>query len=410
MSIDKEKKESIKRQGKYKDFIERLNKLKNYVSVMYDFAKQLIEALKGNKITLNQYIKEYYGRLKEHYWTAKKLLILALYLPMFLQIGRKHFDAVIYVDTHAGPGLAVIGAEEWFLGSPLIAAIWPSIVAKKYSQFKKIAVGFDRMYFVDIDNYAYATLLKLKEIVTEMHEYQNLKDKIVIRKGDANTLLCTEIKENIQQSYKGKKILVLMFIDPFGSFDNQIKYSILDCFTKDLRVDIIMVTLFSELARGFASDTPLDIIMKRVEMLWGKDFCSLNEAKELSICKCFDQKLNPKQCDIDSEDITEAYENILRIRLGYRKVIKVPVQGKDNRVYYYIIIATKGKGEWLERYVEYINKYIPSDYNELKMILTKSIKQDTMKLLDDHKKKAKTIIEYFKNVSKNLSAQNGAKT
>lgn len=368
---------------------------------MHDIAKQLIEALKDNKTILNQYIKSHYERLKEHYWTAKKLLILALYIPMFLQIGRKHFNTIIYIDTHAGPGLAMIGEEEWFLGSPLIAAIWPSIIAKRVSQFKKIAKGFDRMYFIDIDEYAYTLLLKLREIVAETLGYSDLKDKIVIRKGDANTLLCKEIREDIRQRYKGKKILVLMFIDPFGSLNEQIKYSVLECFTKDLKVDIVMIVLFNELIRGLASEVSLDRVMKHVEELWGKDFCSLNEAKELSICKCFNQMLSPRQCKLDGEDIVKAYEIIVKIRLGYRKIIKLPVQGKDNRIYYYIIMATKGKGEWLEKYAEYVNNYIPSDYNELKIILTKSIKQDTTKTLYDYERKAKTIVEYIKNIDKN---------
>jgi three-Cys-motif partner protein len=409
MSVDKGKEENTKRLGKQKDFIKRLNKLKNHVSALHDIANQLLEALKDNKTTLNQYIKKYYERLKEHYWTTKKLLILALYIPMFLQIGRKHFDTIIYIDTHAGPGLAMIGKEEWFLGSPLIATIWPSIIAKKVPQFKKITEGFDRMYFIDIDDHAYTLLLKLRN-ATETLGYPDLKYKMVIRKGDANTLLCKEIREDILQSYKGKKILALMFIDPFGSLNEQIRYSVLECFTKDLKVDIVMIVLFNELTRGLASATSLDRVMKHVEELWGKDFCGLNEAKELSICKCFNQKLSPKQCKLDGEDIVKAYEIIVKIRLGYRKIIKLPVQGKDNRVYYYIIMATKGEGEWLEKYAEYISNYIPSDYNELKIILTKSIKQDTTKTLYDYKRKAKTIVEYIKNVGKNLNEKNDTKT
>jgi len=47
-----------------------------------------------------------------------------------------------------------------------------------------------------------------------------------------------EVRENIIKNYK--KTLILMFVDPFGRLDNQIKYNVFLKFTRSLRVDLIM--------------------------------------------------------------------------------------------------------------------------------------------------------------------------
>jgi len=107
---------------------------------------------------LESFFKDYYPTGTEHYWTLKKLFSLAMYIPMFLQIGlkaikKRTFDSLVYVDTHAGPGLAKVGTDpdEVVLGSPLLAVKWPKIIGGHVANFKKVAEGFEALFFIEKD-------------------------------------------------------------------------------------------------------------------------------------------------------------------------------------------------------------------------------------------------------------------
>lgn len=64
----------------------------------------------------------YYADASERYWALRKLFALAVFLPVFLRVGRSRFDRLVYVGTHAGVGPAKVGGgwlsglEEYFSG------------------------------------------------------------------------------------------------------------------------------------------------------------------------------------------------------------------------------------------------------------------------------------------------------
>ncbi len=90
--------------GSYARFEENLHKLG-------EIAWHLLEKLgKGRDRVLRILERQYPA--EEQYWSVKKLYSLAMFMPVFLQIGMKHFDRLMYVDTHSGPGLAKLGPKE----------------------------------------------------------------------------------------------------------------------------------------------------------------------------------------------------------------------------------------------------------------------------------------------------------
>ncbi|RLG43450.1 MAG: hypothetical protein DRN78_01800, partial [Thermoproteota archaeon] len=144
---------------------------KEYLHIMHTKALELMENLsEEDQRYLNNFFGRFYKTTKEHYWSLKKLFSMAMYIPMFLLIGiswkgRNFFDGLVYIDTHSGAGLAKIGTDERdvVLGSPLLAVLWPDIIAAKLKAFRKIQRGFDRLFFIERDLNTYKVLKRLVE-------------------------------------------------------------------------------------------------------------------------------------------------------------------------------------------------------------------------------------------------------
>jgi three-Cys-motif partner protein len=333
--------------------------LKDYLNIMNERALQIYYSLNDDA---KKPFTSMPSRQKEHYWTLKKLISLAMYIPMFIQIGRNYFDRLIYVDTHAGPGLARIGNDDrdWVLGSPLIALEWPKIVASRNKKFQKIAEGFDELYLIEKDHETASTL---KKIVEEMDK----DNKVKIYPGDVNNVLYTVKKDIECKSEKNKTSLILMFIDPPGNLESQIRYDVLTKFINGIKVDIVYNVMSSFIARALNSINSEKILRDRLNDLWG-NICVENS--HLEICACISKT---KKCKIKYGDIVYVYEFILKNKLKYKKVKMIPVDFHD-RTLYHILVASKGDG-WLDGYEEYITTRIPSDYIALKNLFLQATRR-----------------------------------
>lgn len=180
--------------------------------------------------------------------------------------------------------------------------------------------------------------------------------------GDSNVIL-GQVKETILKDFK--KPLILMFIDPFGEFSDQLSHKTVFKFTRDLQVDVIMNVNTPHLARGLeAKKKNLSDLKVTVENLWG-DLCQTPQMRQyINICRC----LEGKPCDITMEDILNAYRYRFEID-GYRFVDALPVEYTTG-VIYHLLLASKDKHsyEWLGNYVNYLTTKAPKDYNTLKRL------------------------------------------
>jgi len=348
--------------GNYENF-------KQYLNLMHERAAQIIEMFRDRDRELQQLdelLKE--GEQAEHYWTLKKLFSLAMYIPMFLLIGRSsfekgHCDGLIYIDTHAGPGLAKVGKErqEIVLGSPLLALYWPTIIGNRLKTFKKIEKGFDKLFFIEKDR---QTCIILKQLVDAMGDGGNL-DNVEIFCNDSNKQLY-EVREKIIKNYK--KPLILMFVDPFGRLDDQIKYNVFLKFTRGLRVDLIMNINASMLTRGLIEIRRHNYegFIEAVKQLWGDLYKAPRSGTLSKIFEYCKHELQFTDANIHSEDVLYAYLAAIK-SVGYRCVEHIPVKF-DQRLMYYLVFASKSSGsyEWLRNYVEYLRTKTPEDYETLK--------------------------------------------
>ncbi|MEM2068695.1 MAG: hypothetical protein QXY32_03075 [Nitrososphaerota archaeon] len=140
---------------------------------------------------------------------------------------------------------------------------WPTIIGNRLKTFKKIEKGFDKLFFIEKDR---QTCIILKQLVDAMGDGGNL-DNVEIFCNDSNKQLY-EVREKIIKNYE--KTLILMFIDPFGRLDNQIRHDAFLKFTRGLRVDLIMNINASMLARGLIEKRILDYedFIEAVKQLW----------------------------------------------------------------------------------------------------------------------------------------------
>jgi len=357
------------RQARGKTFTsEDYEKFKKYLSIMHEKAVEIMNILNHeDRRYIEKFFTQYYPTKQEHYWSLKKLFCLAMYIPIFLQIGmsaveRGIFDTLIYIDTHSGPGLAKVGAdpEDIVLGSPTLAITWPQIIADKVKTFRKIQNGFNKLYFVEKDHKTYAVLQKIVQTIGNKN--------IELFQGDVNHVL-PAIKKKIKKQYR--KPLILMFIDPYGEFSTQIQHNRFYEFVKDWAVDIVFNIMSPNLVRGIKSKKNNTALLRTcIRELWG-DLCeeeNREEAEEkireeLEICNCYEQ---PRQCNIRRDDIVKAY--IARLILdGYTSIGVIPVK-YEGKILYHLAFASKGKNSqtWLGNYMEYLRNKAPNDYDTLR--------------------------------------------
>jgi len=317
-----------------------------------------------------EFFKKYYPGQKEHYWTLKKLFSLAMYIPMFLQIGLKkveegYFDGVVYVDTHAGPGLAKIGDEEneIVLGSPLLALLWPQIVAQRLNKFQKIYGGFDMLIFIEKDLNTFSALIRTIKGLGVANEINN---KIFVKYGDCNYVL-KSVKDLIFSKFK--RPLILLFVDPFGELSDQLMYKSFFNFVRDIQADIIMIINAPSIARGLSSKISDKLKFRNaIEDLWG-DLCDVPRIDSyINLCNC----LKEMKCDISVSDVLNAYK--ARFEMDqFRFIHLVPVKYRHSNseiILYHILFASKGRTShtWLGNYIRYLESRVPDDYMTLKNI------------------------------------------
>lgn len=318
---------------------------------MHKKALELLDGLSDkDKSTVENFFKNVYKQEKEHYWSITKLFYHAIYIPMFLQIGKKQMDKkrfsdLIYIDTHSGPGIAKIGADEKdvILGSPLLALYWPPIVAERVKQFNKIKEGFTKLYFIDRNH----------ENTGILRRFTSNADNVEVITGDANSYLPRiEVPDGA---------LVYMFVDPFGSFDSQLGYNALSSFVSERRVDIMMNILAPNIAQGLSSIKKEEQLLEKIKWLFGENFC------ESKFCERFG--ITRPICRLGSKtvaDILRAYWCVF-VRLGYRKIAIMPVMYKG-LVLYYMVLAVKIPGKWVDGYNKYIHFNAPKDYRDLRAL------------------------------------------
>jgi three-Cys-motif partner protein len=331
-------------------------KFKEYLFEMHERALRVYHRLSPvRKEYLRSYFEGNFKEIREHYWTLRKLYCLAMYIPMFLQIGMKHFDKVVYVDTHAGPGLAKIGEgeDELVLGSPLLAIAWPEIVASHNINFEKIKKGFDALYFIDIDSRAIDVLREAINYVTDDTESWTSKTKSY--PGDANSVLLSKVKGDIEKRF-GREVLVMLFIDPFGELESQLRYDVFREFVETFRTDVIFIVMSSPIARALSSKNGGEL-RKWVKELWG-EICESDEGRRLSLCT-FNER-GPRRIGVN--DIVDAYKAVLE-QCNYK--VKVFEVTYEKKVLYHLIVASRGD-RWLDGYEKYIRERTPPDYKTLK--------------------------------------------
>jgi len=348
---------------RHKKFIEDYESFKQYLGLMHMRALEIMNRLSdSDRQYITDFFEKYYPTKQEHYWSLKKLFSLAMYIPMFLQIGlaaieRGKFDAVIYVDTHAGPGLAKVGkdTEEVVLGSPLLALEWPKVIGDNIKRFRKVTAGFHKLFFIEKDSRTYSVLNRILRNIGD--------DRLIPIYGDSNDKL-KEVREMLNKEYSNP--LILLFIDPFGEFSNQILHANLYEFIKDWAVDIVLNVVAPNLARGLEGKrVNPERLRESIRELWG-DLCEREAGKNLAkLCKCYE---NLSMYRIRVEDILEAYK--LRLKLdGYKFVDSIPVEF-EGKVLYYLVFASKGRRsyEWLGNYMEYLRTKAPRDYETLRSL------------------------------------------
>ncbi|WP_338253044.1 three-Cys-motif partner protein TcmP [Pyrodictium abyssi] len=300
----------------------------------------------NQKNQVQVFFDKYYPTKEQHYWSVTKLFAHAMYIPMFLQIGlhnvaKGKFSKLVYIDTHSGPGLAKIGGDERdiVLGSALLALHWPRVVASQVPQFKNIARGFDELHFIELSWRNTNILRKFVNSFTHVKVYTD----------DAN--------RSLPRIPVDERALVYLFVDPYGELDSQLSYDALSSFVARHRADIMMSVFASHLARGFSSISRIDLLKERVERIFGPGFCTST---------CPGAQL---LCSIGAatrDAVLEAFKCLLR-KLGYQKVVDIPVRFEKG-ILYYMVLATKGSGGWIDGYIDYISNKAPKDYETLKKL------------------------------------------
>lgn len=326
---------------------------------MHETAINIVEHLsEKDKRRVYAFFNIYYATPTEHIWSITKLYTHAMYIPMLLQIGMSHFNRIIYIDTHAGPGLAKIGSDEKeiILGSPLIAVEWPRIVASRVSSFRKVSKGFDDLFFVEVN-------LRTLDILKTIVESSGVdKDKLNPIHNDCNRAL-PELVEDIAED--NEKTLVYIFADPYGEINTQLKAKTIEALANLNFMDMIITFHAPMIARAFSQGD-----RRKAELLYGEGFCDQYAKHSRVFCE---------EGGPNVDQVIKAYRSLLN-RSGFRTIKLIPVRFEKGIIYYLLIASKRGGARWLSGFINYINKKVP-DYKKLKILWLKQVRK--YKTLDE---------------------------
>lgn len=328
-----------RRGGKgWQEYYEKFERFRRYVHILREEALQLIQSLPPNdeKVVTN-FFNKYYKEEKEHYWSITKLFAHAMYIPMFLQIGRKHFDRLVYIDTHSGPGLARIGPDpdEVVLGSPLIALKWPEIVASNVNQYKGIRPGFDILYFIDKD-------WRRTDVLQRLVDRYGYRGKTVVVSGDSNYILPRIIEKELE---KGEKVLFYIFIDPYGDVDSQLRADAIKESLGKVRADVLVTVFDAHISRAFSGRPNPDLASR----LFGSDFCSNSMRAADVLCRFGDP---------GRDDVRDAFRYVFESN-GFTRVEFIPVKHGSVTIYNLMLAVKDPTSPWVDGYLEYLREMIP---------------------------------------------------
>lgn len=333
-------------------------RFEEYLGRFRELALELLGEIVSDPI-VRRFFSEKYSEKVEQYWSIKKLYSLAMFLPVFLQIGLSYLDKglftdLVYVDTHAGPGLAKVGPEEDDVvpGSPVIALRWPEVVADVAKKFRKIRRGFTKYFFIEKNPEIYGVL---KRVVDRA---RGEREAIPVH-VDSNVKLPTLARELCEN----RNPLVLIFIDPFGELDSQLTFRALSSFLRCCKVDVVLNVMSGMLARGLAT---LATTNHERYKFWLERLFDRYRHPRLDIWRYYVEKTF-SQVHISRESIVKAYAYMLR-RLGYGTIYSIPVEFRGENVLYHLLFASRSPGaeSWLGSYYNYIKEQLPKSHEEIK--------------------------------------------
>ncbi len=380
----------------YTRFVERLKdmhkvakKLLDLIESSGNLGKMKILQRSGYRPLHTDSINPREAKEEEHYWTLSKLFIHAMYIPMFIQIGKKYFDELIYIDTHSGAGLVRVGGDknDVVLGSPLISLVWPRLIAFRVRTFRGIRDGFHRYVFIEKDKESIDLLKALVNNIPQALEsaikdnmfnsvlngdfvrdlIENLKNtvtderKIMFINEDCNSAL---LKYGaIIPEHSTQRTLIYMFVDPVGELSSQLRIPVLKKFlnyiqTRKQKADLGIVVMDSHLARGLSRAEDVRTRKQHIEMLFGVEFkqrCS----------EVYSVMLHSPR--VKASDILNAFECVLTNILGYRHTEVFDVKFSRGHIYSMIFAVSK-EAKWLSSFREYIETKMPKDYKQLKRL------------------------------------------
>jgi three-Cys-motif partner protein len=165
-------------------------------------------------------------------WTIEKLDILSDYLDAYLTSLKNQKFNKIYIDAFAGTGNIITGdGKQTIAGSTRIALM---------SQLQ-----FDKYYFIEADS---KKAEKLRKMIDD--EFTFLRDKIIVRQGDANTEL-TQICSNLD--WKNNR--ALLFLDPCAT---EVAWATLETVARTGSIDVWYLFPWQALQRLLRNDGKMD--------------------------------------------------------------------------------------------------------------------------------------------------------
>lgn len=141
-------------------------------------------------------------------WTSQKLEILCRYLEAYTTALKNQPFTTAYIDAFAGTGYRTLKrADETEKGLlfPDLAGEEPQALLEGSARLAlKVEPRFDRYVFIEKDPQ------HLRELAALREEFTDLADRIVIRPGDANTIVQDLCEKNWTQHR------AVLFLDPYG--------------------------------------------------------------------------------------------------------------------------------------------------------------------------------------------------
>ena len=309
--------------------------------------KKLAEMVKPSiERPLKSLLKEDPTYVRERVWSLKKLLLLAGYIPMYLQIIRSAswVKRVAYIDAFSGCGLSFVGGslDDVVVGSPLIAFCWPKIMSNRINRFRMVR-PFDVLIFIDNDRKKCEILRKV------LNELDDGTSKYYVIYGDVNQKI-NEVIDKAELESSGAHYL--LFIDPFADLDLQLYW---DNLNKLLNYggDVIVNLHSPTLARGIESAK-----QEKVRQFLGDDG--------------YNFFMQAREGGTPIEEATRLSYKEAFHKAGRNKVLEFPVETMQGKVLYYLLFATRqtaSNSRWLDNYINWArNKIGRYSARDLKII------------------------------------------